>query len=271
VKLVRFERDWRAHWGVLEGETVHELVGDPYGDCRADAPVGPLDRVKLLAPCTPETIWSLGANYPSRLNERGFPVPAEPAFSVVPGSCICGTGADIRVPEFEARVEYGVELGIVLRRDCHDVEPDQVADYVLGYTGLNNIWVKDVDGAPYARPMRVYDNHCPTGPLLDTALDPRDLRVRLWVDGEPRQDDRTSTFVFDVPFTISWLSKRVTMKQGDLVMTGSPGGIEGHTLRPGQCVEMEVEGVGRLVNRVVRVDNAAVSHIPSLKQWLASR
>ena len=271
VRLVRYEQDWRGRWGVLEGDRVFELVGDPFGDCRAGEAVGDLDVVTLLAPCTPETIWSLGANYPSRLAERGFALPTEPAFAVVPGSCICGTDAEIRIPEPETRAEYGVELGIVVRRDCRDVEPDDVADYVLGYTGLNNIWIKDAEGQAYARPMRVYDNHCPTGPLLDTDLDPSDLRVRLWVDGELRQDDRTSSFVFDVPYLVSWLSKRVTIKQGDLVMTGSPGGIEGHTLRFGQCVEMEVEGIGRLVNRVVRVDNAAVSHIPSLKQWLASR
>jgi 2-keto-4-pentenoate hydratase/2-oxohepta-3-ene-1,7-dioic acid hydratase in catechol pathway len=269
VRLVRYEHDWKGHWGVVADERVHELVGDAYGDFSAGAAVGSLDRLKLLAPCTPETIWSLGANYPSRLAERGFPVPPEPAFQVVPGSCICGTDADIRVPEHETRVEYGVELGVVMARDCRDVEPDQVADYVLGYTGLNNIWVKDPDGVPYARPMRVYDNHCPTGPVLDTELDPRDLRVRLWVDGEPRQDDRTSTFVFDVPYTIAWLSKRVTIRQGDLIMTGSPGGIEGHTLHFGECVETEVEGIGRLRNRVVRVDAAAVSQVVNLQKWLA--
>src|SRR5262249_44303796 len=157
------------------------------------------------------------------------------------------------------RVEYGVELGIVMRRDCRDVEPADVDDYVLGYTGLNNVWVKDPAEKAYARPMRVYDNHCPTGPVVDAAIDPRDLRLRLWVDGELRQDDRTSTVVFDLCYVVSWLSKRVTIRQGDLIMTGSPGGIEGHSLRPGQTVEMEVEGIGRLCNRVTRVDDAAVT------------
>jgi 2-keto-4-pentenoate hydratase/2-oxohepta-3-ene-1,7-dioic acid hydratase in catechol pathway len=115
VKLLRYEQDWRGRWGVLDGERVYELVGDPFGECHAGALVAQLDELKLLAPCTPETIWSLGANYPSRLAERGFPVPTEPAFAVVPGSCICGTEAQIRIPEFEQRSEYGVELGIVVR------------------------------------------------------------------------------------------------------------------------------------------------------------
>jgi 2-keto-4-pentenoate hydratase/2-oxohepta-3-ene-1,7-dioic acid hydratase in catechol pathway len=272
VRLCRYERDWRGHWGIVEGATVRELVGDPYGACRAGAVVGDLGDLRLLAPCTPETIWSLGANYPSRLAERGFPLPTEPAFAVVPGSCICGTGAEIRVPEHETRREYGAELGIVVRRDCRDVEPAEVDDYVLGYTGLNNIWIKDAgEVTAYARPMRVYDNHCPTGPILTDEVDPDDRRIRLWVDGQPRQDDSTATAVFRVRDLVSWLSKRVTIRRGDLIMTGSPGGIEGHSLQYGQTVEMEVEGIGRLSNPVTRVDAASVSYVVSLAKWLEMR
>jgi 2-keto-4-pentenoate hydratase/2-oxohepta-3-ene-1,7-dioic acid hydratase in catechol pathway len=272
VRICRYERDWAAHWGVVEGESVHELVGDPYGDCRAGAPVGRLADLRLLAPCAPETIWSLGANYPSRCAERGFALPTRPAFAVVPGSSICGTEAEIRIPAFERRAEYGVELAVVMRRDCADVEEAEVDDYVLGYTGLNNIWVKDAgEAGAYARPLRVYDNHCPTGPVVDTTLDPDDLRLRLWVDGELRQDDRTATAVFKTRWVVSWLSRRVPIRQGDLIMTGSPGGIEGQTLRYGQTVEMEVEGVGRIRNRVVRVDNAAVTYVVSLERWLEMR
>jgi 2-keto-4-pentenoate hydratase/2-oxohepta-3-ene-1,7-dioic acid hydratase in catechol pathway len=268
VKLCRYERDWRAHWGIVAEGAVHELVGDPYGQCRPGRRVAARDDVALLAPCAPETIWSLGANYPSRCAERGFALPERPAFAVVPGSTICGTGAEIRIPEFETRAEYGVELAIVMRRDCQDVAEAEVDDYVLGYTGLNNVWVKDAPGTDYVRPLRVYDNHCPTGPIVETELDPDDLRLRLWVDGRLRQDDRTSTVVFKPRFVVSWLSRRVRIRQGDLIMTGSPGGIEGQTLRFGQTVEMEVEGVGRISNRVVRVDNAAVSQVVSLERWL---
>lgn len=272
MKLCRYEKDWRGLWGVVEGDTVHELVGDPYGECRAGGPVGPVGSVTLLAPATPETIWSLGANYPSRCAERGFALPTAPGFAVVAGSSICGTGVDVRIPEFEKRVEYGVELAIVMRRDCQDIEEAEVNDYVLGYTGLNNIWVKDAGRAgEYVRPLRVYDNCCPTGPLLNTEIEPDDVRLRLWVDGELRQDDTTSTVVFKTRWVVSWLSKRVRIKKGDVVMTGSPGGIEGKNLRFGETMELEVEGIGRLRNRVVRVDNAAVSYVVSLKKWLETR
>jgi hypothetical protein len=103
VKICRYERDWASHWGIVEAGAVHELGGDPYGQCEPGRRVAAYDEASLLALCAPETIWSLGANYPSRCAERGFELPARPAFAVVPGSSICGTGAKIRIPEFETR------------------------------------------------------------------------------------------------------------------------------------------------------------------------
>jgi 2-keto-4-pentenoate hydratase/2-oxohepta-3-ene-1,7-dioic acid hydratase in catechol pathway len=271
VKLLRYEQAWRSHWGILEGEDVYALEGDPDGDPRPGRRVGRVGDLTLLAPCTPHTIWSNGANYPSRCDERGFVYPTEPAVAVAPGSCVCGTGAEIRIPEFETRSEYGAELGILLKRDCHEVAEAEADDYILGYTVLNNIWIKDsAEQRAYSRPLRVYDNHCPTGPVVDTTIDPSDLRVRLWVDGELRQDDRTSTCFFSPRFLTSWISQRVAMKRGDLIMCGTPGGVEGHVLRYGQTVEVEVEGIGRISNRVTRVDNAAVTYVVSLAHYLAA-
>jgi 2-keto-4-pentenoate hydratase/2-oxohepta-3-ene-1,7-dioic acid hydratase in catechol pathway len=272
VKLVRYEADWQSRWGVVVGDAVHALEGDPFGAAWPGAVVGPLASVRLLAPCMPETIWSLGANYPSRCHERGFPLPTEPSVAVCPGSIICGSDSDIRIPEFEQRAEYGAELGIVLRKDCHNVNEDDVDEYVLGYTILNNVWIKDVDEQQaYARPMRVYDTHCPTGPLIDTAIDPNDLRIRLWVDGVLRQDDRTSTVVFPPKWFVAWLSRQAPLRKGDLLMTGTPGGVEGQVLHYGETVEIEIDGIGRLVNRVTRVDNGAVTPVVSLKRWMAQR
>jgi 2-keto-4-pentenoate hydratase/2-oxohepta-3-ene-1,7-dioic acid hydratase in catechol pathway len=270
VKLLRYERDWQSHWGLLEGDTVYALAGEPYDEIRPGARVGPLTDLRPLAPCTPATIWSNGANYPSRCDERGFAYPTVPAVAVVSGSTICGTDVDIAIPEFERRSEYGAELGIVLKRDCHQVEEAEADDYILGYTALNNIWIKDPgEKTAYVRPLRVYDNHCPTGPLLDTAMDWRDQRVRLWVDGHLRQDDTTSTMFFSPHLLISYISKIAPMRRGDLIMTGTPGGVEGHILHYGETVEVEIGALGRLRNRVVRVDNAAVTYVVSIHKWVA--
>jgi 2-keto-4-pentenoate hydratase/2-oxohepta-3-ene-1,7-dioic acid hydratase in catechol pathway len=270
VKILRYEQNWKSHWGILDSaDTVWELNGDPYAEASAGREVGPLSSLRLLAPCQPATIWSLGANYPSRCAERGLPLPTRPSVLVCPGSIICGSGSDIRVPEYERRVEYGAELGIVLRADCRNVDEDLVDQYILGYTLLNNVWVKDVDEEiAYSRPIRVYDTHCPTGPVVETAIDASDLRIRLWVDGVLRQDDRTATVVFPPRRFVSWLSHQVPLRKGDLLMTGTPGGVEGQVLQYGQTVEIEAEGIGRLLNQVTRVDTGAVANPVPLTQYI---
>lgn len=269
MHIVRYEQDWKGHWGIAEGDAIYELEGDVYENPRPGRKVGSLGELKLLAPCTPNMIWSNGANYPSRCQERGFSLPTAPQVAACPGSMICGTDADIRIPAFEVRSEYGAELGIVLRKDARNVEEADADAYILGYTGLNNVWIKDPgEKKAYVRPLRVYDNCCPTGLVLDTDLHWRDRRIRLWVDGELRQDDSTSSMLFSPQRLVSYISKIVPMKQGDLIMTGTPGGIEGHVLHYGETVEMEIDGLGRLRNRVVRVDNAAVTYIVSLKKWV---
>jgi 2-keto-4-pentenoate hydratase/2-oxohepta-3-ene-1,7-dioic acid hydratase in catechol pathway len=268
VKIVRYEQDWRAHWGIVEGDSVCALEGDVFSNARAGRPIGQLDAVRLLAPCTPRTIWSNGSNYPSRCQERGHPRPTQPSFLWCPGAMICGPDADIRIPEFETRTEYGAELGIVLRTDCYAVA-DSVADaYILGFTALNNVWTKDPPNVASAHPLRVYDTYCPVGPVLDTDFAHQDRSIRLRVDDSIRQDDRTSSMLFSPQRLVSALSQLVHLKQGDLIMTGTPGGIEGQTLKFGQMISVEIGGLGVLRNRVVRVDNATPTPIVSVKAWL---
>jgi 2-keto-4-pentenoate hydratase/2-oxohepta-3-ene-1,7-dioic acid hydratase in catechol pathway len=271
MRIVRYEQDWRSHYGLVEGDTVFELEGDVFGEAWPGREVGRWGEVKLLAPCQPDTIWSNGANFPSRCHERGFELPAEPHVLWSPGTMICGPEAEIRIPEFELRPEYGAELGIVVRKNCHDVEVDEADDYILGYTGLNNIWSKDPEHKPYKDPIRVYDTYCPVGPLIDTEIDWRDLHLRYFVNGELRQDDRTSSMLFSPQLLVSWISKLVPIKQGDLIMSGTPGGVEHHIMHYGETVEVEVEGIGRLRNYVTRVDTAAHTYIISVEKWLTQQ
>lgn len=271
MRIVRYERDWKSGYGIVEDQVIYELVGDVFGECKPGRRVGQWGAVKLLAPCRPETIWSNGANYPSRLAERNFPTPKEPHVLWSPGTMITGPDSEIRIPEFEPRAEYGAELGIVLRKDCHQVKESEARDYILGYTALNNVWIKDADHVAYERPMRVYDTHCPVGPVVDTTLDPRDLFIRLRLNGELRQNDRTSSVLFGCEFLVSYISRLVPMKQGDLIMTGCPGGVEGQVLHFGDVVEVEIEGIGVLRNVVTRVDAGAVTYIVSVQKWLAQR
>jgi 2-keto-4-pentenoate hydratase/2-oxohepta-3-ene-1,7-dioic acid hydratase in catechol pathway len=107
--------------------------------------------------------------------------------------------------------------------------------------------------------------------VIDTEIDWSDLHVRFYVDGELRQDDRTSSMLFSPQLIVSWTSKLVPMKQGDLLMTGTPGGVEHHILHYGETIEVDLEGIGVLRNTVTRVDTGAVSYIVSVQRWLQER
>jgi len=271
MRIVRYEKDWKSYYGLVEGDTIYELEGDVFGEAKFGRAIGKWGEVKLLAPCKPETIWSGGSNYPSRCYERNSELPSEPHVLWSPGTMICGPEAEIRIPEFEVRTEYGAELGIVLRKDCYNVEESEADEYILGYTALNNLWSKDPEDVPYKTPIRVYDTYCPVGPLVDTELDWRDLRIRHYVNGELRQDDRTSSMLFSPQMLVSWISKQVPMKRGDLIMTGTPGGVENYVLHYGDTLEVDIEGIGTLRDYVTRVDTAAVTYIISVEKWLAQR
>jgi 2-keto-4-pentenoate hydratase/2-oxohepta-3-ene-1,7-dioic acid hydratase in catechol pathway len=175
------------------------------------------------------------------------------------------------VPEFEPRNEYGAELGIVVRKDCHNVEVSEADEYILGYTCLNNIWTKDPEQAAYERPLRVYDTYCPVGPVVDTSIDPRDLYIRQYIDGKLRQDDRTSSMLFSPQLLVSHISKLTTMKKGDLIMTGCPGGVEHQVMHVGETLVVDIEGIGELRNYVTRVDTGAVTYVISVKKWLTQQ
>lgn len=252
MRLVRFRHGRAAPApGVLDGGMVHALEGSLAAPRRGPA-VAPVAEVTLLAPCTPRQVISVGANFADRCRENDLPIPTQPGHHdsyLVPSECVVGPEAPIRVPPWEAHVEYSAELGVVMARDAHDVPAARVRDYVLGYAALNNLWAKTRPRVAGALNIRVYDSFCPVGPWVETAVDPEDLALRLRLNGELRQDSRTSHMLFDVDRVIAYVSTRRPLHAGDLIMTGTPSGVA--RVAPGDVVEVEVEGIGVLRNSIV--------------------
>ncbi len=253
MRLVRF-RHGRAEpaSGVLVGDTVHALDGDLFESPRTGLAVAPLAEVTLLAPCMPGQVISVGANYADRCRENELEIPSEPGRHdsfLVPGVCVVGPGAPIRLPPWEPHVEYSAELGVVMRRACHAVPVARIPEHVLGYTALNNLWAKTRPRVPSALNIRVYDSFCPVGPWIETAIEPTDLGLRLRLNGQLRQDSRTSKMLFDVFTVIAFVSARIPLAAGDLVMTATPSGVG--RIAPGDVVEVDIEGIGVVGNPVV--------------------
>ena len=198
----------------------------------------------------PTKIIGIASNYRRHVEEMGRSIPTVPRIFLKPTSALIGPGQAIEIPPGTERVDHEAELGVVIGRRMTRISVDEALDFVEGYTCVNDVTARDFqrsDGV-FTR-AKGFDTFCPAGPAVVPGLDPADLRVRAWVDGELRQDGRTSDMIFDVATLLSFVSHVMTLEPGDLIATGTPMGVG--PLLPGQTVSVEVEGVGRIDNPVV--------------------
>jgi 2-keto-4-pentenoate hydratase/2-oxohepta-3-ene-1,7-dioic acid hydratase in catechol pathway len=199
---------------------------------------------------SPTKIIGIGSNYRLHIEEMGRPIPTVPKVFLKPPSALINSGEAIEIPPGTDRVDHEAELGVVIGRRMSRVCAANALDFVQGYTAVNDVTARDFqreDGV-FTR-AKGFDTFCPVGPRVVAGLDPTDLQVRCWVDGELRQDGRTSDMIFDVATILSFVSHIMVLEPGDLITTGTPMGVG--PLLPGQTVSVEVEGVGRIDNPVI--------------------
>lgn len=253
MRLIRYQRGLDSAAGVLDGDVVHALERDGAGNPHRGTRVCALGEVTLLCPCEPGRVISVGANYADRCRENNLAIPTAPGLNdtfVMPGEAVAvGPEAPISLPPWEGHVEYGAELGIVMARPCHRVQPAEAIAHVLGYACIDNVWAKTRPAVRGALNIRVYDGFCPIGPWIETELDPSDLRLSLRVNGLLRQDSRTSAMLFDVPRIVAHVAAATALDAGDVIMTGTPGGVR--TIAAGDVIEVDIEGIGTLRNPVI--------------------
>ncbi|HSR33070.1 MAG TPA: fumarylacetoacetate hydrolase family protein [Anaerolineae bacterium] len=215
----------------------------------------PLD---LLPPITrPTKILALGRNYQAHADETGFSPPDEPLFFAKAPSSIIGPGADIVYPAVVERLDPEIELGVVIGTRAKDVPEGMAKDYVAGYTIVNDVTARAMqfrdieERKPWFR-SKSFDTFTPLGPYLvlkDEIPDPHDLSITLRVNGQVRQDALTAHCIFTVPQIVHYLSTFMTLEPGDLIATGTPGGIA--PIERGDLVECTITGLGTLANLVV--------------------
>jgi 2-keto-4-pentenoate hydratase/2-oxohepta-3-ene-1,7-dioic acid hydratase in catechol pathway len=250
MRLVRFNAGNRTACGVLDGDEIVELAGDFFGPLTTLKTHHPRSAVRLLAPCVPGKIVAVGLNYRDHAAELGLAVPAEPVIFLKPATAVTGPGDGIRFPPMSAQVDYEAELGVVIKDRVKDIGPGEAAAHILGYTCANDVTARDLqkkDGQ-WTR-AKSFDTFCPVGPWIETELDPGDLLIESFLNGNRRQSSRTSRFIFPVPSLVSFISQIMTLLPGDLIITGTPAGIG--PMRPGDEVEVRIEGIGSLKNRVI--------------------
>jgi 2-keto-4-pentenoate hydratase/2-oxohepta-3-ene-1,7-dioic acid hydratase in catechol pathway len=240
MRTVRVEVDGRPVEGTLDGERVVAGTREYM-----------LGSVRLLAPCCPTKIVCVGRNYLDHAKEMHADLPPEPLLFFKPPSAIIAHGGEIVYPPQSARVDFEGELAVVIGRRCRDVNRVDALSVVLGYTVINDVTARDLqksDGQ-WAR-AKGFDTFAPIGPCIATGLDPSRLRIKTFLNGELRQDASTQSLIFDVPTLIEYITAAFTLEAGDVIATGTPSGIG--PMLPGDEVRVEIDGIGSLVNTVVR-------------------
>mgnify|MGYP006284098063 CR=1 FL=1 len=198
----------------------------------------------------PGKIIALGLNYRDHAEEFNFEIPAEPVIFMKPPSAVIFDGEPIVYPKNATRVDYEAELAVVIGRRARRVSSSDALDYVSGYTCLNDVTERHMQGRDmqWTR-AKSFDTFCPIGPVVTDAIDPFDTDVRSYLNGEPRQGSNTEHLIFSVPEIIGFISSIMTLHPGDIIATGTPSGVG--KMQPGDEVTIEIPGIGRLTNPVV--------------------
>lgn len=273
VRIARFVHPGSAAapggvaWGIVEGPadaaldalTVAAIDGHPFGLITFTGDRWALPDVRLLSPILPSKVVAIGKNYAAHAREMaegsGRPddgqaqAPTGPVIFLKPSTSVIGAGDTIRLPADSARVDHEAELAIVIGRPARDVGRADAMAHILGYTAANDVTARDQQRADVQFTRgKGHDSFCPLGPWIQTVLDPSDLRVTAAVNGELRQDGRTSEMIHDIPALIEFMSGVMTLLPGDVILTGTPAGVG--PIVDGDSVTVEIEGIGALTNPV---------------------
>ena len=227
----------------------------------------PLDSVRLAPPILrPPKFLAVGLNYADHVAEAGLETPKLPTLFNKQSTCVAGPTDPVHMPRVSSALDYEGELGFVVGRRCRHVPREHAHEVIAGYLVVNDVSVRDWQlRIPTWTMGKSFDTHGPIGPWITTADevgDPHSLRVRTWVNEELRQDSSTKNLIFDCFAIVEHLSTAFTLEPGDVVATGTPGGV-GIARKPpkllsiGDVVRVEIDGLGTLENRVVAEPDTA--------------
>ena len=236
----------------LEGLTVGEIDGHPFGTVKFTGQRWALADVRLLSPILPSKVVCVGRNYADHAAELGNAVPKEPLLFLKPSTSVIGPNDAIRLPPQSKRVEHEAELAAVIGAPgARRVDRAGAAAAIFGYTCANDVTARDLQKADvqFTR-AKGFDSFCPMGPWIVTGVDVSDVEVRCEVNEEVRQLGRTKDMVFDAPTLVSYVSHIMTLLPGDVILTGTPEGVG--PMQVGDEVEVSVAGLGALTNPVVK-------------------
>ena len=268
ILYVRYRHQGDTSYGVLDGDTIRQIDGDLFETRRETGKTVKLSEVKLLCPCEPSKVIAAGLNYKSHMD--GYPAPKRPEIFLKSVSSLVDPGGNIVIPPGAKNVHYEAELVIVIGKKASRVSEVDAPDYIFGYTCGNDVSERDWQGTTIRRlDDRVYllevheakatpdiewwrakasDTFAPVGPAIAVGLDYNKSRISCRLNGEEKQSQMISDLIFGPPKIVSFVSQYMTLLPGDVIFTGTPGSTS--AMKPGDVVEVEIDGIGILKNTV---------------------
>lgn len=233
---------------VVDGE-LYRLQGDVFGSPTfAKKPI-PLKGVKTLVPVTPSKIIAVGLNYADHARETGKPPPKEPLFWLKAPTSLLPDGGKIEIPFPDHRTDYEAELAVIIGRRVRNVTEAAAARYIFGYTAAQDITDRTIQESEsqWAR-CKSFDTFTPLGPYIETKIDPHNLTIQLFQNGQLRQNSNTNQLIFNVYQLVSFISFNMTLLPGDVILTGTPSGVG--PIASGDRLEVRIQGLAPLINTV---------------------
>lgn len=251
MKIVRVQTDEGISYGTAEPGGVRVHKGSPLVAWEETEVLIPFDQVELLSPVLPSKVICVGRNYADHAAEMGNEVPDEPKLFIKPSTSVIGPGGNIVYPEDSTNVHHEAELAIVMGGIARHVKAEDADSVILGYTVANDVTARDLqrkDGQ-WTR-GKSFDTFCPIGPAINTEFNAAEgMRITASVNGELRQDGSTADMIFGPHELVEFVSRVMTLLPGDVILTGTPAGVG--PMQPGDRVDVEIEGIGVLSNKVV--------------------
>lgn len=249
MKFARFLKDGQTRFATVDGDTLKVLRGGLFDKPEHTGEELALDEVTLLAPVQPGKLVCVGLNYRLHAEESGLPVPDEPMLFMCSPEAVIAQGETIVLDSDTQRIDFEAEIAIVVGQTCKDVPRERAFDYIFGYTCSNDVSNRDLqrqDGQ-FTR-AKSFDTYKPLGPWIETELDPDNVDIKLWQNDTLRQSSNTNDMIFSIAEVFEFISGIMTLKPGDVIITGTPSGVG--PMKDGDQIKISIEGIGELHNSV---------------------
>ena len=233
---------------VVDGE-IYRLRGDVFGSPSFDRKATSLKGVRTLTPVVPSKIIAVGLNYADHARESGKPLPKQPLFWLKATTSLLADGGKIEIPFPDHRTDFEAELAIVIGRRVRNVTPNAASRYIFGYTPAQDISDRTIqNGESQWTRAKSFDTFTPIGPFVETKIDPHELTIQLFQNGQLRQNSNTNQLLFNCFDLVSFISTNMTLLPGDVILTGTPSGVG--PIESGDRLEVRIQGLAPLVNSV---------------------